>query len=221
MAATVYKIIDVWLDEEGEKRVNPSGTTSSLIKLPSMTALDTFVFRFRCYEGGINAYPIDGSSDLKLIAKQIIGSDTTLLLAEDSDFDASHWPSDDTLSVCAISSISSGPFTVNNTVTGQTSSETGIVRYVDTTNNRIWLSNVSGAFTATEQIDETLPDGTTGATATLDSITAEDYDVTNGRVACELDTNTSELATFMNGRADGTVVFELLEEFSDDSPQRS
>lgn len=73
--------------------------------------------------------------------------------------------------MAAISSVSGGPFTYRETVTGGTSSATGTVIWHDSSNGEIFIRVDSGTF----QSSETITGGDSGATATLDDALSVAY----------------------------------------------
>jgi len=214
MAATDFKIIDIFLDEITGKRVNPDGSTKNLRALPLLLNQDKFIFHFRTYEGGIIAYPFKSTSKLNLFIKERRGLDTELVASIDADFSSTHWDASDAYALHTTLSSVTGTFAENNLVTGGTSAATGRVFFHDIANNRLFLKNITGTFVA-EALTETLPAGGSGATATSGAVALEAFSRSGGTISAQVDFNTINLEAVAANRQKLDVVCELVEKFTD------
>lgn len=114
----------------------------------------------------------------------------------------------------------SGAFSYGETVTGGTSSATGIVAYYDSTNTKVYLVSTSGTF----QASETITGGTSGETATVTAVSAGDWmdsyvDIANLRDSVSLsrtretttvltfDSSETDFADKITGIQDGSLSF--------------
>jgi hypothetical protein len=212
MAASEFKILDVYLNELKGRRVNPDGSTANLIPLPFIASQDKNRIHFRVYEDGIIPFAFDASSDLELSIREEPAGQPLLVKSVTADFGTANWDPADAYTVIQVAN-ASGTFEENNLVTESTSGATGYVWYYDSTNTQLILKNVTGTFTGGEVLTETKASGATGATADGSSPVIESHDRSLGTIACQVNFNTVELSDVMQGRDSLLTKWELAELF--------
>lgn len=220
MAETVYKIIDIWLNENEGVRTNPDEifpVTSPIHILPIIYLDDTVIFRFRVSTGPTVQYNFAADSELNLNMKENLIFTDILAAAVNADFVAAHWPSDDTYDILQLKTIV-GVFGNNTLVTGGTSTATASIKFNDiTSRSRIYVEKTTGGpFVDAEVLTETTLLNVAGATAVLDGAPINEvFNRSGGKVACKITFDAALLATRMANINVLDVVFELMEKFTD------